>query len=131
MEPEAFECVTLFVSHIVGYEELTKQLGSKGTSELVSRLYRDFDALAVRYALFTVDTVGDAYMVAGNLPDKQADHAARVAQFALAAVAAAEAMPVSVGSPSLGTLEIRVGIHSGPVVASVIGHTTPRFCLFG
>ena len=104
MEPEAFECVTLFVSHIVGYEELTKQLGSKGTSELVSRLYRDFDALAVRYALFTVDTVGDAYMVAGNLPDKQADHAARVAQFALAAVAArTSCLSTSVGKPS-GTL---------------------------
>ena len=96
-----------------------------------SRLNAELDALARLHGLFKVDTVGDAYIAVGNLPDAQADHAARVAQFSLAAVAAAEKVYVSVADPSLGTLAIRACVHSGAVIASVIGHIAPRYALFG
>lgn len=56
---------------------------------MLDRLYTILDGLTAKYGLFKVETIGDAYMVVGNLRHAQVDHAAQVARFAMEAVQAA------------------------------------------
>ena len=69
---------------------------------MLDRLYRAFDALTSKHNLFKVETIGDSYMVVGNLRCSQPDHAARVAYFAIEAVQTAQSIAVSESNSDLG-----------------------------
>ena len=69
---------------------------------MLDRLYRDFDALTSKHNLFKVETIGDSYMVVGNLRCAQPDHAARVAYFAIEAVQTAGGILISESNPDMG-----------------------------
>ncbi|DBA66841.1 TPA: hypothetical protein ACH3X2_001975 [Trebouxia sp. C0005] len=131
VEPESFDCVTIFFSDIVGFKTMSTELPPQEVMSMLDRLYRAFDAVTSRHNLFKVETIGDSYMVVGNLRCPQPDHAARVAYFAIEAVQTAGSILISESNPDMGHLSIRAGFHSGPVVASVVGTTNPRYCLFG
>lgn len=79
---------------------------------------------------FTVETIGDAYMVVSGLPIKnEYRHVGEIASMALELLQAV--MNHRISHRPNETLKLRIGIHSGPVVAGVVGLTMPRYCLFG
>ena len=90
-------------------------------------LFSHFDALAERYGLEKIKTIGDCYMVAGGVPTPRPDHARALALMALDML---EAMHGSDGVGHEG-LELRIGINSGPVVAGVIGRKRFLYDLWG
>jgi len=131
VEPEKRECVTIFFSDIVGFTNISSQLAPEKISEMLDRLYTRFDALSTAHKVFKVETIGDAYMAVTNLVDDQPDHACILGKFAKEALTAAQETLIDADNPSMGSIRIRVGLHSGPVVANVVGSRNPRYCLFG
>jgi guanylate cyclase len=94
---------------------------------MLDHLFSHFDALAERYGLEKIKTIGDCYMVAAGVPTPRPDHARALVLMALDML---EAMRSSDEVGHLG-LELRVGINSGPVVAGVIGRKRFLYDLWG
>ncbi|CAG9461890.1 unnamed protein product [Pedinophyceae sp. YPF-701] len=132
VEPEKHEEVTIVFTDIVGYTDMSAKLDPKQISDTLGVLFAKFDALCDKHGIWRVEIIGDAFMGAGNLHEKAPDHALRVCRWALDAVKAAAEVPVCPAHPEMGNIRIRVGLHCGPVTASVfIGAQGARFALFG
>ncbi|KAL3157894.1 hypothetical protein ABBQ32_012304 [Trebouxia sp. C0010 RCD-2024] len=130
-DPEPYDCVTVIFCDLVDYNLLSAALQPHQVVELLDRLYQVLDNLAIRHNLFKVETIGCTHMVVGNLQAAQPEHASKAAWFALDAHKAARTILISAEDPPLGHIALKIGMHSGPVVASVVGTSNPRYCLFG
>ncbi|XP_023206656.1 retinal guanylyl cyclase 2-like isoform X2 [Xiphophorus maculatus] len=130
VEPEYFDQVTIYFSDIVGFTTISSLSDPIEVVDLLNDLYTLFDAVLSNHDVYKVETIGDAYMVASGLPKRNGNkHAAEVANMSLNILS-------SVGSFHMRHMpdvpvRIRIGIHSGPCVAGVVGLTMPRYCLFG
>jgi len=113
---DSFDEVTVLFGDLVDFTRLAGRLSPRELVELLNELYSEFDVLAERHGLEKIKTVGDAYMVVGGVPLPRSDHAQAVAQMALEMLAV-----VSRLRRQWPDLQIRIGIHSGPVVGGVIG----------
>jgi adenylate cyclase len=109
--------VTILFADLVAFTRLTSRLSAGDLVHLLNSLFSEFDRLALSLGVEKIKTLGDSYMVAGGLPEARADHAHAVADMALAMIATVERM----NRESPIALQMRIGIHSGDVVAGVIG----------
>ncbi|KAF7654849.1 hypothetical protein LDENG_00064170, partial [Lucifuga dentata] len=130
VEPCSYEMVTIFFSDIVGFTAMCSVSSAIEVVNFLNDLYSLFDDIIKMYDVYKVETIGDAYMVASGLPISNGQkHALEISTMALHFLYAIKVFKIR-HMPN-ATLEIRIGIHSGPVVAGVVGTTMPRYCLFG
>ncbi|XP_075559752.1 guanylate cyclase 32E [Dermacentor variabilis] len=130
VEAESFDSVTIYFSDIVGFTRLSAQSTPMEVVELLNDLYTCFDAVIENYAVYKVETIGDAYMVVGGLARHPGvAHASQVASMALHLLRIVRHFRIRHRPDE--TLMLRVGLHSGPVCAGVVGRKMPRYCLFG
>jgi adenylate cyclase len=114
---DRFPDATILFSDLVGFTSLASKLSPGQIIEILNNLFSSFDALAKQLRLEKIKTIGDAYMVAGGLPEEQPDHAVAVADMALGMIDAVHQIGLEFGE----NLQARIGIHSGEVVAGIIG----------
>ena len=124
---EHSESVTVLFADIVGFTPLSANKTPRELVDLLNRIFSEFDALAHKYGLEKIKTIGDAYMAVAGLPESQFDHAARAARMALAMRDVTARVATDTGEK----LALRIGMHSGPVVAGVIGRSKFSYDLWG
>ncbi|XP_016067586.1 PREDICTED: guanylate cyclase 2G-like [Miniopterus natalensis] len=130
VEPEHFESVTIFFSDIVGFTKLCSLSSPLQVVKLLNDLYSLFDHILETYDAYKVETIGDAYMVASGLPIRNGtQHVAEIATMSLHFLSAT--VHFQIGHMPQEKLKLRIGLHTGPVVAGVVGTAMPRYCLFG
>ena len=114
-------CSLLFCD-LVDYELLRGSLAPHLLVDLLRRLFAQLDRLAALHSVQPIDATDGCYLAATNyLCDQPHDHAARLAAFALASLAAAAALPVDPARPQLGRARLRAGLHCGAACGSVLG----------
>ncbi|XP_031638336.1 soluble guanylate cyclase 88E isoform X2 [Contarinia nasturtii] len=125
---EMFDSVSILFSDVVTFTEICSRITPMEVVSMLNGMYSIFDTLTERNNVYKVETIGDAYMVVSGAPEKDFNHAEKVCDMALDMVEAI----TDLQDPSSGThLRIRVGVHSGAVVAGIVGLKMPRYCLFG
>jgi adenylate cyclase len=126
---DKFDSVTVLFADIVGFTKLSARTTPEELVQGLNAIFGHFDALAHKYGLEKIKTIGDAYMVAGGLPERSHDHAERVARFAIEmqTVMQEDALRSSNGE----LVQMRIGIHTGEAVAGVIGTSKFSYDLWG
>ncbi|KAJ6656364.1 hypothetical protein lerEdw1_003867 [Lerista edwardsae] len=130
VESELFEEVTIYFSDIVGFTTICKYSTPMEVVDMLNEIYKNFDHILDHHDVYKVETIGDAYMVVSGLPNRNGNcHAVDISKMALDILS-------FMGSFELRHLPglpvwIRIGIHSGPCAAGVVGIKMPRYCLFG
>ena len=119
--------VSVLFADIVGFTPLAKDLGANALVELLNEVFVIFDDLAEAQGLEKIKTIGDAYMVVGGLPTPRADHLVALLDLAIAMCDATW----QVQTPSGASLQLRIGIDAGPVVAGVIGRRKFSYDVWG
>jgi class 3 adenylate cyclase len=124
---DGFPEVTVLFVDLVDFTRRSQHRSPQEVVQVLDELFSAFDQLTRRHGLEKIKTIGDAYMVAGGLPEPRPDHAQAVADLALT-------MQVELArrsDPSGQPLQARIGIDTGPVVAGVIGADKFSYDLWG
>lgn len=124
---EGYPEATILFADLVDFTQLASRVSPKELVYLLNELFSAFDGLTEKHGLEKIKTIGDAYMVAGGLPTPTPDHAEAIAEMALDMMRFVE--DFNAGRHT--TLRLRTGIHTGPVVAGVIGTKKFNYDLWG
>ncbi|XP_014275986.3 head-specific guanylate cyclase isoform X2 [Halyomorpha halys] len=128
IEAKTYKSVTMLFSDIVGFTSICSTATPFMVCNMLERLYKQFDHLCNQFDVYKVETIGDAYCVAAGIQKpRDHNHAQRIAWMALSMI---DVCPTHYDHEGK-TIQMRIGIHTGTVLAGVVGVKMPRYCLFG
>jgi len=119
--------VSVMFADMVGFTAMSATMSPEALVQLLQVVFSVFDELSAKYGVFKVETIGDCYFAASGIPEARPDHAVALGRMALAVQERMQDFELQDGKG----LQFRVGLHSGPIVAGVVGFKMPRYHLFG
>jgi adenylate cyclase len=114
---DRISAATILFCDLVGFTTISHDMPADRVIDFLGRIFDGFDHLAAAYGVEKIKTIGDAYMVAAGIPEAQPDHAVRIAELATRMLETVN----DVAAATAINLQARIGVHSGPIVAGVIG----------
>ncbi len=123
---DKIEEATVLFADIAGFTKFSSEKSAEEVVNLLSTVFSAFDTLADRFGVEKVKTIGDAYMVVSGVPLAQANHLERMIEMALKMQEAVEKV-----LPEFPELQIRIGIHTGSVVAGILGRKRLSYDIWG
>ena len=114
---DKFDHVSILFADIVGFTEISSRMTPADLLKLLNTVFCIFDELTEKYALEKIKTIGDAYMVVGGISDYPRNHQKDIGDMAIEMMKEISGIKDDAGN----ALDLRIGIHVGPVVAGVIG----------
>lgn len=131
---DLFPHCTVMFADLAGFTKWSSSRTPTDVFTLLETIYGEMDAIARRYKVFKVETIGDCYLCVTGLPNPQPDHAIRMVRFSISCLeklsVVLQDLKYTLGSDT-ANLSLRVGVHSGPVTAGVLRGEKGRFQLFG
>ena len=124
---DSFADVTVLIADIVGFADLTPAVSPEQLALLLEEIFTGFDGLANQRGLKKIKTLGNSYMAAAGVPVPASDHAVRAAHLSLDMVEALDRFNERGGH----SLQVRIGIATGAVVAGVIGKRLYLYDVWG
>jgi class 3 adenylate cyclase len=114
---DRISAATILFCDLVGFTPISQEMPADRLIEFLGKIFAEFDNLAAEYGVEKIKTIGDAYMAAAGIPEAQPDHAVRIAELATRMLETVN----NIAAATALNLQARIGVHSGPIIAGVIG----------
>ena len=128
---KAFDEVTVLFSDIKGFTDVAERMTAQELVKEINTYFSAFDGIIQKYGLEKIKTIGDAYIAAGGLPEKNSATAQNVVEAAINMQQTVENLKQERVSSNKPYFELRIGIHTGPVVAGVVGIKKFQYDIWG
>lgn len=130
-EAVLFDEVTVMFTDFKGFTAMSEQLSPQQLVHDLHECFSLFDKICEKYNIEKIKTIGDAYMAAGGLPTPNQTHAQDIVKAALEMAEVVEQGKVKKKEQGLPFFEVRIGIHTGPVVAGIVGVKKFQYDIWG
>jgi class 3 adenylate cyclase len=131
VEPRFFESATILFADVKGFTRFTERAEPAALIALLDRYFTTFDEIVERYGVEKLKTVGDAYLAVCGVPEVNPRHVVNTCRAALGMLQAADKIRAERERLRLPFLELRIGVHTGPLIAGIIGRRRFTYDVWG
>jgi adenylate cyclase len=127
IEPKEYKLVTLLFTDFQGFTRLASQMSANSLVEELNDIFNNFDLIVGKNGVEKLKTIGDSYMIGAGFPKETKDHAVRIINSAFEMLD----YLIKRNASSKYKWEMRIGAHSGNVVAGVVGKKKYSYDVWG
>ena len=131
VEPKYIDEASIMFCDFVGFTKLTETMSPQNLIDLLHQCFCKFDSIVAKHGVEKIKTIGDAYMCVAGATGDQEDHATRLCMAALEMIGYLNKTNQTREKLRMPTWDMRIGIHSGPVIAGVVGENKFTFDVWG